>query len=82
MAAEDVEAGGTGERGTAGAADRDGNRGDAARLRVSPVEGADDPGRMARDRAQRAGTYDEDLVKWLRAMGLGYQARMNAVLRA
>ena len=27
-------------------------------------------------------SYDEDLVKWFRAMGLGYQARMNAVLRA
>lgn len=26
--------------------------------------------------------YDEDLVKWFRAMGVGYQARMNAVLRA
>ena len=27
-------------------------------------------------------TYDEDLAKWFRAMGHGYQARMNAVLRA
>jgi uncharacterized protein (DUF4415 family) len=26
--------------------------------------------------------YDEELVRWFRAMGLGYQARMNAVLRA
>lgn len=26
--------------------------------------------------------YDEDVVKWFRAMGMGYQARMNAVLRA
>ena len=26
--------------------------------------------------------YDEDLVKWFRNMGQGYQARMNAVLRA
>ena len=26
--------------------------------------------------------YDAELVKWFRAMGLGYQARMNAVLRA
>ena len=26
--------------------------------------------------------YDEELVKWFRAMGLGYQARMNAVLKA
>lgn len=26
--------------------------------------------------------YDADLVKWFRAMGQGYQARMNAVLRA
>jgi uncharacterized protein (DUF4415 family) len=27
-------------------------------------------------------TCDEDLAKWFRAMGHGYQARMNAVLRA
>ena len=26
--------------------------------------------------------YDEELVKWFRAMGHNYQARMNAVLRA
>ena len=26
--------------------------------------------------------YDEELVRWFRAMGHGYQARMNAVLRA
>ncbi len=26
--------------------------------------------------------FDADLVKWYRGMGLGYQARMNAVLRA
>ena len=26
--------------------------------------------------------FDADLVKWYRAMGHGYQARMNAVLRA
>ncbi len=26
--------------------------------------------------------FDADLVKWFRAMGHGYQARMNAVLRA
>ena len=26
--------------------------------------------------------FDADMVKWFRAMGLGYQARMNAVLRA
>ncbi len=26
--------------------------------------------------------FDTDLVKWYRAMGHGYQARMNAVLRA
>ena len=26
--------------------------------------------------------YDEELVKWFRAMGHGYQARMNAVLKA
>ena len=26
--------------------------------------------------------YDEELVKWFRAMGLGYQSRMNAVLKA
>jgi uncharacterized protein (DUF4415 family) len=26
--------------------------------------------------------FDEELVKWFRAMGLGYQARMNAVLKA
>ena len=25
--------------------------------------------------------FDADLVKWFRGMGLGYQARMNAVLR-
>jgi uncharacterized protein (DUF4415 family) len=26
--------------------------------------------------------YEEDLVKWFRAMGHNYQARMNAVLKA
>ena len=26
--------------------------------------------------------YDADLVKWFRSLGHGYQARMNAVLRA
>ena len=26
--------------------------------------------------------YDEELVKWFRAMGHNYQARMNAVLKA
>ena len=26
--------------------------------------------------------YEEELVKWFRAMGHNYQARMNAVLRA
>jgi uncharacterized protein (DUF4415 family) len=26
--------------------------------------------------------YDEELVRWFRAMGRNYQARMNAVLRA
>lgn len=28
------------------------------------------------------GTYDEDVAKFFRTMGQGYQARMNAVLRA
>jgi uncharacterized protein (DUF4415 family) len=26
--------------------------------------------------------FDADMVKWFRAMGLGYQARMNQVLRS
>ena len=25
--------------------------------------------------------FDEDLVRWFRAMGLGYQGRMNRILR-
>lgn len=28
-----------------------------------------------------AEAFDADMVKWFRGMGLGYQARMNAVLR-
>ena len=44
-------------------------------------------GSSARCRSGRASfrvtmTCDEDLAKWFRAMGHGYQARMNAVLRA
>ena len=55
------------------------------------AQGAHAAARVGRDRARGAGpaaqvrvttTYDEDLAKWFRAMGHGYQARMNAVLRA
>ena len=40
---------------------------------------ADVPVRRRKTKVTAA--FDADLVKWFRAMGLGYQARMNAVLR-
>ena len=38
--------------------------------------------RSGRGRCGSTRTYDEDVAKFFRAMGHGYQARMNAVLRA
>ena len=40
---------------------------------------ADVPVRRRKTKVTAA--FDTDMVKWFRAMGLGYQARMNAVLR-
>ena len=36
---------------------------------------------VRRKRTKVTAAFDADLVKWFRGMGLGYQARMNAVLR-
>jgi uncharacterized protein (DUF4415 family) len=33
-------------------------------------------------KARLTAAFDEDLVRWYRSLGRGYQARMNAVLRA
>ena len=36
---------------------------------------------MRRRKTRVTAAFDADTVKWFRAMGHGYQARMNAVLR-
>jgi uncharacterized protein (DUF4415 family) len=36
---------------------------------------------VRRRRTKITADFDADMVKWFRAMGLGYQARMNQVLR-
>jgi uncharacterized protein (DUF4415 family) len=55
------------------------------------AEGADHPAAWARverevpvrpRKVRVTAAYDEEPVEWFRAMGLGYQARMNAVLKA
>ena len=60
------------------------NRDRKLKERMIPASGArierEVPVRPRKIRVTAA--FDEDLVKWFRAMGLGYQARMNAVLRA
>ena len=37
---------------------------------------------VGRRRTKITAAFDADLVKWFRNMGLGYQARMNQVLRS
>ena len=55
------------------------------------AEGADDAGGLARGSRREVpvrprkirvtAAFDEEVVKWFRAMGHNYQARMNAVLQ-
>jgi uncharacterized protein (DUF4415 family) len=46
---------------------------------VIPRGGVEAPG--PRPRTKVTVKFDAEVVKWFRAMGLGYQARMNHVLR-
>ena len=64
--------------------------GDAARLRAAAVREharrvalrSRPACRCGRARCGSTAAYDEDVAKFFRTMGQGYQARMNAVLRA
>lgn len=49
-----------------------------------PVEwaGIEDTVPVRRKRVRITALYDEDVARFFRGMGQGYQARMNAVLRA
>lgn len=59
-------------------------RNDKLKARLVP----DDWRRIERDipvrpkKTKLTATFDADTVKWFRGLGLGYQARMNAVLRS
>ena len=37
---------------------------------------------VRRKKTKLTAAFDDDVVKWFRGLGLGYQARMNAVLRS